>query len=540
MIKKYNIYLIYLIKKQNEINSYWDELSKYELFNQYFERDFIKAIEKSYFDYSLIDYSIYEQERRNNYIDKLDFSFNISKYVFYKTQIDPLSNKIIKELLYSRKPFYGMGLYFTDMLDFLSFYSGGDNYKKINKNYGKTLPINETFYCIGTEINYGIENIIDIYEFNFEKYYNAELDHFPTYMEIKKNYSDKMVERDYIHFARIKQFEPKIKNQEEIKSEDKKGKFIGNIFVLTEIDQMLPLYGLTFKRNEYIVIWRDPNFSGENKYSEYLKEAKMYLYKNENINVYFESCTEKALDLINRKKFNKIILISSIGLDLSGKTFVEAARKILGFDIMVLFFSSNNKHLEWIQNFPNALYTNNIKFYQEYIRNYNEKGLKNLKKDIEKQYKIKLKFTSNFMEFPKFVNNEKFTDLIFDEICPNFRKIIIRNQKNKKKLCMNYEGKVEFVSYEGRDIDRLFWYSIIINNEITFFSNNFYLSFDENLKIVNGYQYMKRWKYEIEKLNFIIYFENKNNILTENEDKAIITGLNNNKENQIFQFIDIL
>ena len=330
------------------------------------------------------------------------------------------------------------------------------------------------------------------------------------------------------------------KSKEEIDPQNKKGKFIGNIFVITEIDQMLPLYGLTFKRNEYIIIWRDPNFSEENKYSEYLKEAKMYLYKNENINAYFESCTEKALDLIKRKKFNKIILISSIGLDLSGKTFVEAARKILGFDIIVLFFSSNNKHLEWIQKFPNALYTNNSKFYKEYIRNYNEKGLNKLKKDIEKQYKIKIKFTKNFLEFPKFVNSEKFTDLIFEEICPNFRKIIIKNQKNKKALYMNTDGSVKFTSYEGKDIDILFWYSIILNNEITFYSKNYYLSFDESQKKVNGYKFMKRWKYEIDNSNFIIYFENKNNILTLNGEKAFITGLNNNKENQIFQFIDII
>ena len=45
------------------------------------------------------------------------------------------------------------------------------------------------------------------------------------------------------------------------------------------------------------------------------------VYKSENINVYIMPNTEEALELIKRKRFNKIILISSIGLDLSGKTF---------------------------------------------------------------------------------------------------------------------------------------------------------------------------------------------------------------------------
>ena len=53
------------------------------------------------------------------------------------------------------------------------------------------------------------------------------------------------------------------------------------------------------------------------------------------MNSYFESSTEKALEIINRKKYNKIILISSIGEELNDKKFVEVARKILEFDVLV-------------------------------------------------------------------------------------------------------------------------------------------------------------------------------------------------------------
>lgn len=109
------------------------------------------------------------------------------------------------------------------------------------------------------------------------------------------------------------------------------------------------------------------------------------------MNAYFVSSTEKALEIIKRKRFNKIILISNIGLDLSGKKFVEIARKILGYDIVVLFFSNNQKHFSWLQNFPNALYTNDANFYQEYILNYNTDGLLKLKSKIEKHYGIKIK-----------------------------------------------------------------------------------------------------------------------------------------------------
>ena len=526
------------INKKNEIIAYWSHLSKYEEFNLLFEKDFTEAIEKSYFDYSLIGVSIYQQERRKKYIENFKECENPKvKYLFHGTQIDPISNIITNGFLYTRKPFYGMGIYFSDMLDYVSFYCGGNDYKTRRKNFGKTLPVGETFSCVGTEVYYSNDNIKNIYDFS---YHVKELDHFPTYDEIKKKYKDKMVEKNGLHFVRIEpQHGQVIQSEGKIIEEKEKGKFVGTEYVITEMDQMLPLYGLTLKRNEYFVLWRDPNFKGDNEYSLYLKNVKMYLYKNENINVYIESCTEKALELIKRKRFNKIILISSIGLDLSGKTFVEAARKILGFDVMVLFFTSNRKHLSWVKQFPNALYTTNTKFYMQYVKNYNKVGLLNLKKEVEKQFNVDLIFKKNFLEFPKFVNSEKYSDLIFEENCPNFRKVIIKNKKNKKALMMNKNGTVNFVSYERTEVDELYWYIILINNEITLFSKDFYLSYDKEKKLVNGYQFMKRWTFEKDKSNYLLYYENKNNILSINGNIAVISGNNFNRNNQLFQFIDL-
>jgi hypothetical protein len=262
----------------------------------------------------------------------------------------------------------------------------------------------------------------------------------------------------------------------------------------------------------------------------------MYLYKNENINVYIESTTEKALELIKKKKFNKIILISSIGKDLSGKRFVEIARKILGFEVMVLFFSANNDHLKWIQNFPNALYTNNSKFYQYYVKNYNKKGLEILKNDIENAYKIKLHFTDNFLEFPKFINSKKYNDIIFDEISPYFRKIIIKSPKYESFLKMNKDASLEFVGQ--KEVEDYIWYITIINGEITLFSNNLYLSFNIENKEATGYQFMIVWNIEENNGKQTIYYKNKNNILTIKGNKAIVSNQSNNSA-QSFSFIDI-
>ena len=416
--------------KKDQIMNYWSQISKYQTFNELFQETFKKAIEDSYFDYSLIGVSIYQQENRIKFVKDLNKCKNhVVKFLFHGTQIGPIAKIITTGFLYAKKAFYGMGVYFSDMLDYVSFYCGGKTLEQRRENFGKTIPVNDTFSCVATEIFYNKDKKKDVYGYN---YYVEELDHFPTYEELKEKYPDKIVEKNGIHFVRVESQKGKVFNDtESINLAKKKGKFIGNEYCITEKDQMLPLYGLTLKRNEYFVIWRDPNFGGKNDYTDYLNNAKMILYKNENINVYIMNSTEKALELINRKKYNKIILISSIGLDKSGKTFVETARKILGFDVMVLFFSANNTHLTWVQNFPNALYTNNTTYYEKYVRNYNTQGLLKLKKEIEDHYKINLKFTENFLEFPKFINNKEYDDIIFEEVYQNFRKVIIKKKKKK-------------------------------------------------------------------------------------------------------------
>ena len=52
----------------------------------------------------------------------------------------------------------------------------------------------------------------------------------------------------------------------------------------------------------------------------------------------FETST-RALKCVNRKKYNKIIIISNVGPDLRGKAFVDEARKIIGNDVIVLFLA---------------------------------------------------------------------------------------------------------------------------------------------------------------------------------------------------------
>jgi hypothetical protein len=429
-----------------------------------------------------------------------------------------------------------MGIYFSDMLDYVSFYAGGTNFANRRKNFGSILPVNETFSCVSAEVYYSQAKKKDVFDFSL---WVETLDHFPTYEELKRDYSDKMVEKGGVHFARVEPNQGRIRKKEEIIEDKKSGKFVGTEYVITEMEQILPLYGLTFKRNEYFVIWRDNHFKGDNDYSEFLKVRKLFIYEYAKMNAYFESSLERALEIIKRKRNNKIILISNIGLDLAGKKFVEVARKILGFNVMVLFFSANRNHLKWLKDFPNALYTSHEDFYKKYIMNYNKQGLLDLKKEVEARNKINLKFEGNFLEFPHFVNNEEYNKIRFDEKSEYFKRVTIRNVETDSILCMEKDRTVSFKRNQQLDISQYNWYVTLMDGEITLYSNESYLGANINTKEPTGEEFMKTFKYEKIKANeYLIYYNDKNNVLTVSGNKAILQGESNNKKYQKFKMIE--
>ena len=518
------------------IRQHWCIYSDYEEINKKFEENLVKTLENSYFDYSLINISMYQQDKTNYLKSMAGCSNLIRSYLFHGTQIDPIKKIITTGFAYAKKAFFGMGVYFTDMLDYASFYCGGKDLVTRRAFFGKTLPVNTTFSCVGAEVYYAKDKIKYIFDYSYNV---SELDHFPTYDELKTTYRDKMIPPYGVHIASVEPDNGHVKKKDEIISAQQNGKFYGTDYAITELSQILPLYGLTFKRNEYFVIWRDPNFSGQNNFSNFLKERQLFIYKYAKMNAYFVSSTEKALEIIKRKKFNKIILISNIGLDLSGKKFVEIARKILGYDIVVLFFSNNQKHFSWLQSFPNALYTDDANFYKEYIMNYNYNGLLNLKKKIENYYGINLSFTNDFFKFSNFQNQVNYSSLTFFGPNKYFKKVVIKLRNTIQVLYMAQNGTIGFVSPFYLD-NSCFWYITMMGNEITFYSNGRYLGANLQQRQIISDQYMQRFMFtKINNTNdeYVFYFQNQNNILTANGNFAILH--NYTGKNQIFKLVEL-
>ena len=128
-----------------------------------------------------------------------------------------------------------------------------------------------------------------------------------------------------------------------------------------------------------------------------------------------------------KKKYNKIILISNAGSDLSGKKFVIDARKIIGNDVIALFLCYNIQHLTWITQLKNAIFSNEPEFYEKYLESFvtdseideesKEKIIKSqlikLINTIQKKYKVNFNFDNNFLNYPLFKKDGNFSDLTF-------------------------------------------------------------------------------------------------------------------------------
>ena len=183
-------------------------------------------------------------------------------------------------------------------------------------------------------------------------------------------------------------------------------------------------------RKRFCVIWRDNNFSSKpiynNKFDEifkkFLKERMKYIEQYAEYNIYPCETSEEALELVNRKKYNKIILISNVGTDLGGKKFIEKKKKIIGNDVIALFLAFNKNHLDWIKDYKNALFSNESFFYEEYLKCFSEHEyihgdtephILALKEEIENHYNIKFNFDDKFLDYPNYKDEGKYSDLTF-------------------------------------------------------------------------------------------------------------------------------
>ena len=392
-------------KDLEEIKKIENRLLNYNEYMESFEKDFEERKKNSIFEFIIIslvvmereDFEVFEKERNN-------CPNRIERILYHGTSIEPISCILTG---YFKKSIdkcfqHGKGVYFTDMLDYCWFYGGQEN-NRINGN--KIPKLNEIFTCIASSIYYDKKGFRKVKDYKYTP---------------KKN---------EINFAYAKE------DFSTIKDNPNKNRFYGTEYVIWDLNQICPFIGMKLKRIEYCVIWRDNNFSSKpvynNKFDEifkkFLKERMIYIQRNTEFNIYPCETSEEALELVKRKKYNKIILISNVGSDLGGKKFIEEARKIIGNEVIALFLAYNIQHLNWIKNYKNALFSNEPNFYEKYLSCFSDKllfdikgsnrikkdSLMRLKENMEEHYKVKFNFDGQFLYYPNFKDGGKYGDLTF-------------------------------------------------------------------------------------------------------------------------------
>lgn len=290
----------------------------------------------------------------------------------------------------------GIGSYFSDMLDYVYCYSSKSS---------KIPKVGSTFYILGAEVFFDKKKINRID--NDDYYYkNDDKDFTPTEDDLVKKFPKKCAEKGGINYGISEGVHRKMLRDSNVSNF--KDKFVGREYLITYTEQINPICGLSLKRAEYCVIWRDPNYGTDTAFGNHVEKMKKFIDDEVNYNLYVVAKVEDALNLVRKKRFNKIILISNIGIRYGGRYFAEQARKILGFNAVVLFQSYDTSHLkeDWLKNFPNALFSNKEEFLQEYVTNFNETGLKRLKKKIEDCYNCKFKEFEEPFKYPYFLNDD--------------------------------------------------------------------------------------------------------------------------------------
>jgi hypothetical protein len=194
---------------KNNIIQQINILSKYEEINKNFEKSLEESIKNSYFDYSLINLVIFPQSNLDNYLKSMSKCHNLVKrYLFHGTQIEPISKILTTGFSLAKRAFCGFSIGFSDMLDYISFYRGDNNLESKSSFYGKTLPVNSTFSCVGVEVYYSKDKI----KYVFDNGHNVD----KLKEELKTNIINKNVSKNGVYITNFEVYKDNISNKEEI------------------------------------------------------------------------------------------------------------------------------------------------------------------------------------------------------------------------------------------------------------------------------------------------------------------------------------
>ena len=282
-INDFNEVIDYLSKEDLLKQEYNQLIKNYGEYYNIFERDFEKALAFSIFEYQLIKiYSIdrddYQKFKENknmcpNAEEKLLFHGTKVEYIvsILKTFVDIDRNTTSK---------LGKGFYLSDLFE-VSWRYRSSGY------YDNDIPkIGDSFSLLVCNTFYSKNHIELVY---------------------KPLFNDILIPMNHLRIAKAKSNPNKIISENELKNYDK---YIQNEYLLSHSEQILPIYAISLRRVEYLIIWRDNNFNQNNPNNyenfdemiKFNKEMQNFAYEELNAKIYYVKTTEEGLKLIDKKK----------------------------------------------------------------------------------------------------------------------------------------------------------------------------------------------------------------------------------------------
>ena len=389
----------YLTDDELAKQEYNQLLKNYEEYYNIFERDFENALAFSIFEYELVkiytidrdDYKIFKEnkDKCNEAVEQLLFHGTIVESIasILKTFVDIEKNQCSK---------IGKGFYLSDLFEVSWRYRSSENVDDNIPEIGDSFPI---LVCN----TYHSKN-------NVEYCYSCKKD-------------GKRIDLNHLRIAKVKSDTSEVISENELKDYRY---YIQNEYLISHQEQVLPIYAIYLRRVKYLIIWRDNNFdkSNPNNYDDFDKMTKFNLemqnfaYRELNTKIYYVKTTEEALKLIDRKKYNKIIIITNGGN--KGEEFIKESRKITGGEpIAYVSCYIPENQIDWVSKLPNTLLSDDKEIFQDFLKNTiveNKPEMKKLKEKIEKKYGKKF---DNYNEdtifkFEKFLPEGKFEQLEFE------------------------------------------------------------------------------------------------------------------------------
>ena len=393
--------VIEYISKEDLAKQEYDQLIKnYGEYYNIFEKDFEKALTFSIFEYQLI--RIYTIDRDDYDIFKANKIKcpNVEEQLLYHgTKVDYIVSILSSFIDINRNTCtkLGKGFYLSDLFE-------------VSWRYRSSTSVDNKIPKIGDSFSILVCNTF--YSKNHIEY---------CYKPIN---NDKLIPLNHLRIAKVKSNTSHVISEEELKNYKY---YIQNEYLLSIKEQIIPMYAICLRRVEYLIIWRDNNFDknkNSNNYDDFDKmvefnmEMQNFAFRELNSKIYHVNTTEEGLKLIDRKKYNKIVIITNGGNN--GEEFIKESRKLIGAESIAYvscYIPSN--HINWVSQLPNTLLSDDKEIFQNFLKNAiteNKSEMKNLKTKIENKYGKEFnEFNEDtIFNFPKFMKEGKFSQLEFD------------------------------------------------------------------------------------------------------------------------------